>query len=713
MSDATAPTACPVCEVHAESVFKIDGMDCHEEVAILERRLKNLSGLETLSADVLGQRLLVKYDAARLSTAAIVDAVADTGMRAWLEHEQPHVVGGQGWRLRLLVLSGAALALGLAALWTEAPAALVIAAFVAAVATGGVYPARRALGSVRTRSLDINVLMTIAVIGAAIIGEWSEAATVVFLFALAQYLESRSMDRARHAIRALMDLTPLEAIVVGDGLERRVAVDDVAPGDLLRIRPGDKVPLDGVVVAGGSDVNQAPITGESLPVDKHPGDELFAGTINGRGSLEMRVTRLRRDTTLARIIHLVETAQAQRAPAQAFVDRFARYYTPAVIALAIGVAVIPPAAFGAPFSDWLYRALVLLVISCPCALVISTPVSIVSALAAAARHGVLIKGGLHLERLGSIPAIAFDKTGTLTRGEPHVVGVQPLADVPAPRVLALAAALEARSEHPIAQAIAGYAAREGVEPLDVDRFRALPGLGAEAELHGRPALVGNLRLFRERQLATPEAERQAAAVAGEGHTAVFVGWGGRLLGMLAVSDRPRETAADVVDLLRGHGVRHVVMLTGDNEGAARTMANAVGIDEYRANLLPPDKVTEVSGLRARYGGVAMVGDGVNDAPALAAADVGIVMGAAGSDAALETADVALMGDDLSKIPYAVRLSRAALFTIKTNIAVSVLLKVVFLALAVTGHATLWMAIAADTGASLLVIANGLRLLRTT
>ena len=555
--------------------------------------------------------------------------------------------------------------------------------------------------------------MAIAVIGAVAIGEGAEAGTVVFLFALAQYLQSRSMDRARHAIRALMDLTPLEATVVRDGHDRRVAVDEVAIGDLLRIRPGEKVPLDGAVVAGGSDVNQAPITGESLPVDKHPGDELFAGTINGRGWLEMRVTRLRRDTTLARIIHLVETAQAQRAPAQAFVDRFARYYTPAVIALAVGVAVIPPAVLGAPFVDWLYRALVLLVISCPCALVISTPVSIVSALAAAARRGVLIKGGLHLERLGAIPAIAFDKTGTLTRGEPQVVGVQPLDEVPASRVLALAAALELRSEHPIAAAIVEYAKRERVEPLEVERFRALPGLGAEAELHGRPALVGNLRLFRERRVATPDAERQTDLAAAQGHTAVLVAWDGRLLGAIAVSDRPRETAADVVDLLRRHGLRHVVMLTGDNEGAARTMAAALGITEYRADLLPHDKVRHVAELRARYGGVAMVGDGVNDAPALAAADVGIVMGAAGSDAALETADVALMGDDLSRIPYAMRLSRAALLTIKTNIALSVLLKAAFLALAVTGYATLWMAIAADTGASLLVIANGLRLLRTT
>jgi Zn2+/Cd2+-exporting ATPase len=710
---AAASGVCPVCEVHAESVFKIDGMDCHEEVAILERRLKHLAGLEAMSADVMGQRLLVTYDAARLSTSAISDAVADTGMRAWLEHEQPHVVGTSFARHRLLIVSGACLTMGIVLEWFHLAPVVAFVAFVTSVLTAGAFPARRAIASIRARTLDIHVLMTVAVIGAVALGEWSEAATVIFLFALAQYLESRSMDRARHAVRALMDLTPPDALLVTDGRERRASVEDVRVGDLLRIRPGSKVPLDGTVVSGTSDVNQAPITGESLPVDKHPGAELFAGTINGRGALDMRVTRLRRDTTLARIIHLVDRAQAQRAPAQAFVERFAKYYTPLVIGLAVTIAVVPPLVFQAPALDWLYRALVLLVISCPCALVISTPVSIVSALAAAARQGVLVKGGVHLERLAEVRAVAFDKTGTLTRGEPAVVSVTTFNGTAESRLLALAAALESRSEHPIAAAIVGHAREHAAGTVAVDQFRAVPGLGAEATLHGRPALIGNLRLFRDRRLLTPEIQSAVLSIAGDGSTPVLVAWDGVVIGMIAVADRPREAARDVVDLLRGHGLRDVVMLTGDNADAASAVARDLGIAHHRAELLPHDKVDAVRELKQRHGTVAMVGDGVNDAPALAAADVGIAMGAVGSDAALETADIALMGDDLSKIPFVLRLSRATLRNIKTNVAVSLVLKVVFLVLALTGHATLWMAIVADTGASLLVTANGLRLLRTT
>jgi len=710
---AVVPGPCPVCQVHAESVFKIDGMDCHEEVAILERRLKNLGGLEAMSADVLGQRLLVKYDAARLSASAIADAVADTGMRAWLEHEEPHIVGTSSSRQRLLALSGASFATGLVLHLIAIAPLVVMVAFAVAVVTGGLYPARRAVASVKARALDIHVLMAIAVLGAIALGEWSEAAAVVFLFAAAQYLESRSMDRARHAIRALMDLTPADALVIRGGHEHRLPVDDVRAGDVLRIRPGAKVPLDGVVTAGASDVNQAPITGESLPVDKHPGDELFAGTINGRGALEMRVTRLRRDTTLARIIHLVDRAQAQRAPTQAFVERFARYYTPAVIVTAIGIALVPPLVFQAAAADWVYRALVLLVIACPCALVISTPVSIVSALAAAARQGVLVKGGVHLERLAAVKALAFDKTGTLTQGQPSVVAVTSFNGVSEPRMLALAAALESRSEHPIAAAIVAHARVQAVSVPAVERFRSLPGLGAEAIVHDRPALVGNMRLFKARGLLDAHGEAAVVATVTEGRTPVLVAWDGALVGMIAVADRPRRAARDVVDLLRGHGMRHLVMLTGDNAGATEAIARELGITEHRSELLPEDKVDAVAELRTRYGTLAMVGDGVNDAPALAAADVGIAMGAAGSDAALETADIALMGDDLSRIPFALRLSRATLRNIKANVTVSLLLKFVFLVLAITGHATLWMAIVADTGASLLVVANGLRLLRTS
>ncbi len=584
--------------------------------------------------------------------------------------------------------------------------------YLTSVVSAGVYPVRKAWAAARARHLDINVLMTVAVIGAAILGQWSEAGTVVFLFALAQYLEARSMDRARHAIRALMDLTPQEALVVRATGDVRVGVDDVAIGEIVRVRPGDKVPLDGVVVDGVSDVNQAPITGESMPADKQPGSELFAGSINGHGALRMRVTRFRSDTTLARIIHLVEEAQSQRAPSQAFVERFARIYTPAVLLLAALVAVVPPLAAGYPITDWVYRALVLLVIACPCALVISTPVSIVSALAAAARRGVLIKGGLHLERAGTLRCIAFDKTGTLTRGRPVVAEVHAVDGRSPEEVLAIAAAVAESSEHPLGRAIAAYAADHGIAKRAGTQYRALPGRGGEAVVDGQPALNGNPRLFEERQLLTEPARDAIAAFARQGRTSVLVAHRGQLLGIIALADAPRPLARDVVDLVRSQGIAHVAMLTGDNDGAGRAIAADLGIDDVRAELLPAAKVDAVRDLRQRYGMTAMVGDGVNDAPALAAADLGIAMGAAGSDAALETADIALMGDDLSKIPFTVRLSRRALFNIKTNVSLSIGLKALFLALAISGHATLWMAIAADTGASLLVIANGLRLLRT-
>jgi Zn2+/Cd2+-exporting ATPase len=715
MTTTQIPVApCPRCELHAESVFKIEGMDCHEEVAILERRLKRLAGLEDLQADVMAQRLKVTYDAARLSAGGIAEAVAQTGMRAWLEHEEPLDHPSASIRLRqvLVAISGAGLLLGLAASVLEAPGALVGTLLAGAILTGGVFTARRALASIRSLSLDIHVLMVVAVLGAILLGEWIEGATVVFLFALAQLLETRSMERARGAIRALMDLTPTEALVRRGDAELRVSVDDVGPGERLIVRPGEKIPLDGRVAAGRSHVNQAPVTGESLPVDKSAGDEVFAGTINGRGALEIEVTRLRRDSTLARIIHLVERAQAQRAPMQAFVDRFARYYTPAVIVLAVALAVGPPLALGQPFAEWFYRALVLLVISCPCALVISTPVSIVSALAAAARQGVLIKGGIHLERLATVRCIAFDKTGTLTRGEVDVVEVLPLDGAAPEKILALAASLEARSEHPIGRAIVTRAREAGLAIAPGEAFQALPGRGAEATIAHVPAIVGNHRLFDERRLCTPAIHERIEALAASGRTPILVGWGGQAVGIISVADRLREASRDAVDLLRRQGLGRIVMLTGDTAATARAIGDETGVDEVRADLLPEDKVTAIEELRRAHGAIAMIGDGVNDAPALATADVGIAMGVAGTDAALETADVALMGDELLKVPYAFRLSRATLRTIKVNIAFSLGLKAVFLVLALGGLATLWMAVVADTGASLLVVANGLRLLRT-
>jgi Cd2+/Zn2+-exporting ATPase len=716
--------ACQVCELHAESTFKIEGMDCHEEVAILEKRLKKLGGLESLDADILGQRLKIKYDAAKLTTSAIAEAVAQTGMRAWLEHETPvGAAPSAATRRTLVVLSGVLTAAGMALEFAPIDGRFAIAAFALAIVSGGIYVARRAVHAARSLALDINVLMLVAVGGAMALGEWSEGASVVFLFALAELLEARAMERARASIRALMDLAPAEAFVRDgghpDGM-RLVAVDDIRIGDVAIVRPGEKIPLDGTVVAGTSHVNQAPVTGESLPAEKRAGDEVFAGTINGRGGLEIRVDRLRGDSTLARIIDLVERAQSQRAPSQTFVERFARIYTPAVLVLAVAIGLLPPLVAGAPWSEWIYRALVLLVISCPCALVISTPVSIVSALSAAARKGVLIKGGARLERLAQVRCVAFDKTGTLTEGKLRVVDVTPIdgahlrqgygGQAPDRRLLQLAASLEARSEHPIGAAIVARARAEGLALGGVERFQSLPGLGAEAVVDGEPLVLGNHRLFEERGLCSDSLHARLGAMPEDGRTSVIVG-GTAPLGIIGVADTPRAAARDAVQLLRDQGIEHVALLTGDHEPAARALADAAGIDEVRAGLLPGDKVDAVHALRQRYGALAMVGDGINDAPALAAADVGVAMGAAGTDAALETADVALMADELLKIPYAVRLSRATLRNIRANIVFSIALKAAFMVLAVLGMATLWMAVVADMGASLIVIANALRLLR--
>jgi Zn2+/Cd2+-exporting ATPase len=723
-------STCTVCELHAESTFKIEGMDCREEVAMLERRFKHLPGLEDFSADLMGQRLHVKYDAAKLSAAAIAGAVADTGMRAWLEHEEPIGVGERSLKRRQWAVVASGLLLG-AALAGEASGARMWPAWLFALSFAVALPlqARRAWNALKVRSLDINVLMIVAAIGAIVLGQLSEAAAVVFLFAVAQMLEARTLDRARNAIRALMDLTPGEAIVRDGTTERRVDVERIAPGAVIVIRPGDKIPLDGEVTAGQSFVNQAPVTGESLPVDKTRGDEVFAGTINGRGTLEVRVTRLRRDTTLAKIIHLVERAQAQRAPAQAIVERFARVYTPAVLVLALIVAVVPPlipyvagslpyvaSGFsrtfpGITWHDSIYRALVLLVVSCPCALVISTPVSVVAALAGAARKGVLIKGGVHLERTSAVRCVAFDKTGTLTQGTPEVVDVVPLNGTVASSVLEAAAAVERRSAHPIAHAILAHAESSGVSAPPAQAVAALSGLGTEGLVGGSRVVLGNHRLFEERGLCTPALHERMEAANGSGRTFVLVARDDQPIGIITIADRARKSGHDAVEMLRRHGVERVVMLTGDSRGTAKAVAGQLGIDDWRAELLPEDKVAAVEELRRTYGSVAMVGDGVNDAPALATADVGIAMGAAGSAAALETADVALMADELLKIPYTFRLSRATVRNIKANLAISIVMKAAFVVAAVAGVATLWMAIVADTGASIIVIANALRLLR--
>jgi Zn2+/Cd2+-exporting ATPase len=707
MADAAT---CAVCELHAEAVFRVEGMDCREEVVILERRLKPLRGLEAVSADLIQQRLHVKYDAAVLTTSAMVDAVGDTGMRMWLEHEAP--VGaraGAEWRSRVMAACGVALGVGIG-LSAAGMAAQAQGFYLVATLFGAIYPARRALSALRSRALDINGLMVIAATGAVILGDRLEAATVVFLFSAAQWLEARTMERARQAIRALIDLAPREALVRRGGEERRIPIEEVLVGDLIVVRPGEKVPLDGVITAGHSDVNEAPITGESLPVDKGPGAEIYAGTLNGHGALEMDVRRLVRDTRLARISHLVEDAQASRAPVQTFVDRFARIYTPTVVLLALIVALVPWLTGAADPAGWSYRALVLLVIACPCALVISTPVSIVAALSAAARNGVLVKGGAHLERLAQVHVVTVDKTGTLTTGKLQVTDVIPIGTAATADVLRYAAAVESRSSHPVAAAILVEARRVDGPVSPVAAFRSIPGLGAEAQVDGRRVTIGNAALMQSLGAVPPPDER-LGALERQGKSIVFVAVEGVLLGAIAVADRVRDTARESIELLRAQGIRRVIMLTGDHEATARVVAAQLGLDGYHAALLPERKHEIVAAIRQRGERVLMVGDGVNDAPALAAADVGAAMGAAGSDVALETADVALMSDELLKLPYALRLARATLHNVRTNVTISLVLKLAFLGLTIAGFATLWMAVLADAGATLVVVANALRLLR--
>jgi len=707
--------------------FKVRGLDCAEEVAILKKAVGPLVGSpDRLAFDVINGRMTVDAD---VSDEAIAKAVAATGMSA-----EPWTAGAtrdDGHRRQQIAFtaaSGAFLVLGFglhivldgglrsaAALFgTHAEAPMPwpeIAAYAISAALGARFVVVKAWFAARNLRPDMHLLMTVAVIGAMAIGEWFEAATVAFLFALSLALESWSVGRARRAIAALLDLAPPTARVLRpDGGEAVVPVADVRLGSRLIVHAGERIPLDGRVTAGTSSVNQAPITGESVPVEKAAGAEVFAGTINGDGTLTVRATKAAADTTLARIIRMVEEAHARRAPSEQWVERFARIYTPAVMIGAILVFLVPPLVFGEAWGDWLYRALVLLVIACPCALVISTPVSIVAALAAAARAGVLVKGGAFIELPARLRAIALDKTGTLTTAEPKVTQVVPLGAHTEDELLARAAALEARSTHPLARAILHEAARRQIAPVAANDVQALKGKGLTGIVGDEPFWLGSHRYVVERGQDSPELAERAEALEADGKTVVVVGNDRHVCGLVAVADTIRPETRDVVRALHDAGVAHVVMLTGDNRVTAEAIARKVGIDEVHAELLPEDKVARLEAIIGRYGTVAMVGDGVNDAPALARADLGIAMGAIGSHAAIETADIALMTDDIARLPWLVRHSRRTLRIIRQNITFALAIKAAFVALTFAGMASLWAAIAADTGASLLVVLNGLRLL---
>lgn len=615
------------------------------------------------------------------------------------------------WELIRAGISAAALVAGYISEKAEAAPGLFIPLYVVAMVFGGWGNFRKAFYSLPRFEFNMSVLMSAAVIGAMAIGQWEEGAVVAFLYAVSEMLESWTMERARRSIRQLMDIAPKVARIRRDGREVEVPVEEIKIGDVMIIRPGEKIAMDGRIIKGESAINEAAITGESVPVEKGPGSEVFAGTLNTHGSLEVEVTKLVEDTTIAKIIHMVEEAQAKRAPSQAFVDRFAAVYTPVVLVIAAGIVLIPPLLLGYDWAPWIYRGLALLVVACPCALVVSTPVAIVSAIGNAARNGVLIKGGIYLEEAGALEAVAFDKTGTLTKGEPAVTDIIPLGSLSELELLQMAASLEARSEHPLAVAIVKAADARGLKVEPAEGFSALTGRGAQGQVGGQTVYIGNLRLFEERGISTAPILDRVRRLQEEGKTAMVIGTDQGYLGIIAVADEVREVSKKAVAELKRAGIRKTIMLTGDNEATARAMAARVGVDDFRAELLPQDKVSAIEGLLKDYGKVAMVGDGINDAPALALATVGIAMGGAGTDTALETADIVLMADDLSKLPFTIRLSRAALRVIRQNITFSLVIKAIAVLAVFPGWLTLWLAILADMGASLLVTLNGMRLLR--
>jgi Cd2+/Zn2+-exporting ATPase len=703
-------------------------MDCAEEVAILKREVGPLvGGADRLAFDLINARMIV---GAAIDDDAVIRAVAKTGMSA--ERWRPEAVGraerdGRA-RLRTLltVVSGVATIAGAlilasaggwrAVLAHEATGAeripiLAILAFLVAVGTAFWLVVPRAWLALTRRAPDMNLLMTLAVIGAVILGEWFEAGAVAFLFALSLELESWSLGRARKAVQALLDLAPPTARRLDpQGNESLVAPDMLVVGDRIALRPGERIPIDGAILTGVGSVNQAPITGESRPVPKMPGDAVFAGSINEDGALTIVVDRPFEETTLRRIIRQVDEAHSRRAPAERWVDAFARVYTPVILAIAAAVAIAPPLLFGGAWSDWVYRGLVLLVIGCPCALVISTPVAVVAALARAARNGVLIKGGAALEAPARLTAMAFDKTGTLTEGRLTLAEVVPLDGHDKTELLSRAAALESSSNHPLAIAVLTGARRLGVVPAIGGAHQVVPGKGVHGTFEGRDYWLGSHLYLEERGQETPEVHERLEALGTDGHSVVVIGNERHVCGFLTAVDRVRPEAKTALADLHALGIRDIVLLTGDNKGTATAIGHAVGVDEVMADLAPADKVTAVAALVQRHGQVAMVGDGINDAPALARASLGIAMGAAGSDAAIETADVALMSDDLGKIPWLVRHSRRTLSVIKANVTLAIGIKAAFLALTLAGKASLWAAIAADMGVSLLVIANGLTLL---
>ena len=694
------------------SVFRIPAMDCPNEENDIRKALADIDGIRSLRFELAARTLSIAAPPSIQEVALI--AIRKLGfeiqpVKAAGEQTFSSGFGGFGKALFALGLAIAAEGLDFFAPDTLPFKGLGMAMAAIAIWFSGISTYRKGLAALRRGQLNMNALMGVAVTGAFLIGQWPEAAMVMALYAIAELIEARSVDRARNAIKGLLALTPETAEVrQEDGSWEEMSADSIALGAVARVKPGARIPLDGRVTAGSSAVNQAPVTGESIPVDKTVGDLVFAGTINETGILEFEVTAAADNTTLARIIHAVEQAQGTRAPTQRFVDRFAAVYTPSIFAIAVAVATLGPWLFDWNWTQALYKALVLLVIACPCALVIATPVTVVSGLAAAARRGILIKGGVYLEEARKLRAIALDKTGTITEGKPRLVATEVLGSAePESTILSWAASLAGHSDHPVSKAIAaGLALPEN----GLTDFTALPGRGVEARLDGHRLILGNHRLIEDRRLCSPEIEARLSIHENLGRTVTLLATEDQVLAIFAVADTIKESSREAVADLHRLGVVSV-MLTGDNVATATSIAQQAGIDDARGNLLPEDKLAAIEELQGRYGPTAMTGDGINDAPALARADIGVAMGAAGTDTAMEAADVVIMNDDLRRIPETIRLSRYTHGVLWQNIALALGIKTIFLVLAIFGNATMWMAVFADMGASLLVVTNGLRLLR--
>jgi Zn2+/Cd2+-exporting ATPase len=698
----------PLTQNENVQIFNIEGMDCGACAVTLEKHMKNLSGVKQVSVNFSTGKMQIAHE---INVEDVIKEVSKAGYQASMVSNRRTIAEKNEPKkgISLTTISGILLVLGFLGTFTSVSPIITTLLFAAVIVINGYKPAKSTFYAIKSGSLDMNVLMSAAAVGAACIGQWSEGATVVWLFALGTTLQNKSIDKTRDSIRNLMNLAPAVAWVKVNGELIQKPVEDLSIGNIIIVKPGEKIPLDGEVIEGSSTVNQAPITGESIPVDKEIGDTVYAGTINESGSLEVKVTKLVEDTAIARIIHLVEEAQEKKAPTQAFVDRFARIYTPIVFAFAILIMIFPPLLGFGTWIDWIYKGLELLVIACPCALVISTPVAIVSSLGNAAKNGVLIKGGSFLEIAGALKAIAFDKTGTLTEGKPMVSQVFTWEGTEVD-LLAIARTIEEHSNHPIALAIRNYAIDRNIEMRNGESFKTIVGKGAQAIIEGVEYYAGNPKLFEEMGISLGDHKEQVQTLQNEGNTLVIVGTNTKILGIIAVADSVREVTVKALKELKGVGIEQVVMLTGDNEGTAKKIAQQTGVDRYFAELLPEDKVDVVKQLQQEEKLVAMVGDGINDAPALATANLGIAMGGAGTDTAMETADIVLMADNLEKLPHTIKLSRKAIQIIKQNIWFSILVKVVALVLIFPGWLTLWLAVMSDTGAALLVILNSMRLL---